>query len=170
MKIPAYQPIEGIDELLKIVGNSKLWTERVEQLKTLDEHLSSMVDKSETKKKLNDLIARAEAQNAAADRALTSARKEAEGIVGAAKEKALEVEGGLSDARLEIRITEGALDARAQSLEKRAAELKDEAEGISKRMADIKKREEEAASKRAAAQKLKGEYEEKARKMKEALV
>jgi len=167
MYIPHIKPIDGIDELLKVVSKSELWTERIGQIKEYTEWINGHLDIAGTKEdakkaesEARGLVREAEETKSQVDEYAARTRNEADSYV---QKRQLEAQESLAGATRRM----DAAQRREQDTESLFKANVAEQDRLAKIEFETAKLRKQATDKLAEAKALQEEYLSKLAQMKE---
>ena len=165
MYIPHITPIEGIDELLKVVSKSDLWTQRITELRELHqwindhlEVLGTLEDAKKAESQARALVKNGEQTKLQVDEYAARTRADADTYAEQSQAQSDDMMEDTSQRMLVVRDQELAI-------EKRLKEVASEQEQLAKSQVELEKQQKQAIDKRAEAEELKKEYLDKRAKM-----
>ena len=158
MYIPQITPIEGIDELLKVVSKSDLWTERLTELKELQQWINDNLEILGTLEDAKKLESKAKALVKGAGETRSQADNYAVEVKGDADKYALKIRHEFDDVTDDATRRLESVRDEEQAIDKRLAEVTREQEQLAKGQVDLEKQQRRTADIRVEAEGLKREY------------
>ncbi len=158
MYLPQVKPIDGIDELLKVVSNSELWTKRIGELKQYHQFINENLDIAGTKEdaiklesKARGLVREAEETKSQVDEYAVKTRNDADAY---ALKLRCESEDLMEDSthRMET------VQEEEQTIKKRLGEISIEQGRLAKDQVDLEESQKQVAQSKTEAESLKQEY------------
>lgn len=167
MYLPQVTPIDGIDELLKVVSNSELWTQRIGELKEYHQFINENLDIAGTKEdaiklesKARGLVREAEETKSQVDEYAARTKNDADAY-------SLKLRCESDDLMEDSAQIRQAVGEEEQTIEKRLAEVTSEQERLAKSQVDYEEKQKQAVDKLIQAEELRKKYSEKLLAMKQ---
>ena len=161
MYIPHIKPIDGIDELLKVVSKSDLWTERIGQIKEYTEWINEHLDIAGTKEDAKKLESNARGLVREAEETKTQVDEYAARTRNDADAYAVKIRSQVEDSRQDAAHRMETVKEEEAAINKRLTETSNAQEQLAKDQVELENNQQRASRIRTEAMDLKQEYSEK---------